>query len=314
MMNINRRSIATILIFTNMALVLLACEIVTEPMPGSIETPQSVYIAAQATLASGQNEMMELSHQATLVSLNMGQAANTAAQTTMDYNQRQLMELSIRGTEISQNIAQAAATQQFIIEQTQMAWNSTASAQSQAATATFSTYILNITQTAQAQGILNVHAEETAQANATQTAYSLTATPWAAIQADIVRTRNEAERRVFWGELIVTPLKAILLTLVVLLLFVGGVIAYQRLMPVLGLRLRTIVSRDNDSSLPLIGGMIVDPASPHRRLTPREPHQVYLTRRSNDETPKVEIIDPSEPSVINWITEAEQKLHSDGWI
>jgi hypothetical protein len=33
----------------------------------------------------------------------------------------------------------------------------------------------------------------------------------------------------------------------------------------------------------------------------------------SDEMPQVEIIGSSEPSVTNWITEAEQKLRSNGW-
>ena len=312
-MNIIRRHITILLIFTFIVLVLSACESITAPGTGSIQTPQP-YDAAQSTLDSGQSQMMELSHQATVVSLNMEQAANAAAQATLDYNQQQMMELAYQATAVSLNMAQAAATQQFITEQTQMAWNTTATAQSQAASATYSAYILNVTQTGQAQAILDVHTAHTAQANATQTAYSLTATPWAAIQADIVRTRNEAERRAWWGEYVVTPLKVILITLVVLLLIVGGVMAYQRLMPVLELRLRTIISRDNNNPLLLIDGMIVDPAPPHRRLTQGEPHQATITRRSNVDTPQVEITDPSEPSVINWITEAEQKLRTNGWI
>jgi hypothetical protein len=206
--------------------------------------------------------------------------------------------LAYQATAVSLNMAQAAATQQFITEQTQMAGNATTTAQSQAATANYSAYIQNVTQTAQAQAILDVQATHTAQANATQTAYSLTATPWAALQADIIRTQNETERRAWWDEFIVTPLKVILLTLVVLLLIVGGVMAYQRLMPVLELRLRTI-SRENDSPMLLVDGMFVDPDPSHLRLP-------------SDETPLVEIIGPSEPSISNWITEAEQKLRTDG--
>jgi hypothetical protein len=34
----------------------------------------------------------------------------------------------------------------------------------------------------------------------------------------------------------------------------------------------------------------------------------------SNETPQVEIIDPAEPSVTNWITEAEQKLRANGWL
>jgi len=323
----NKRRIATMMTLTLMVLALMACESATPVGPGWLYayptfTPsplsgfnqEAAYVAAQATLAAGQGEMMELSHQATVVSLNMQLAANAAAQTTMDYNQRQLMELSIRGTQVSQNMAWAAATQQFITVQTQMAWNATATAQSQAVTATYSASILNITQTAQAQAILDVQATQTAQAYATLTAYPLTATPWAALQADILRIRNESRRRAWWGEFVVTPLKVILLTMVVLLLIVGGVMAYRRLMPALELRLRTI-SRDNDSPLLLVDGMTGDPDPPHRRLTRwvllRQPNP---PQHPSGETPQVEFIGPSEPSVTNWITEAEQKLRSDGWI
>ena len=301
-MNRIKRRITTILLLPFLAVALLACEDSAIP-PGTgyyMETPQPVYAAAQATLDYGQIQMEELSHQATVVGLDKAQAANAVAQTTLDYNQRRMMELAYQATAVSLNMAQAAATQQFIAEQTQMAWNTTATAQSQAATANYSAYVLSVTQTAQAQAILDVQATQTAQAQATQTAYSLTATPFAAIQAEIVRTRNEADRRALWGEFVVTPLKVILLTLAVLLLMVGGVMAYRLLMPVLELRLRTIWSDENDSPKLLVDGMFVDPAPP-RRLP-------------GDETPHVEIVGPSEASVTNWITEAEQKLRTDGWI
>ena len=128
-----------------------------------------------------------------------------------------------------------------------MAWNATATAQSQAATAIIRLHTKR-PQTAQAQAMLDVQATQTAQANATQTAYSLTATPLAAIQAGIVE-HARIERRAWWEEFVVTPLKVILITLVVLLLIVGGVLAYRRLMPVLELRLRTI-SHDNENRGP----------------------------------------------------------------
>jgi hypothetical protein len=367
----NKRRILTMLIFTFTALLaLMACESINVPVgTGPIQTPQP-YAAAQSTLVYGQNQLEELSHQATLVGLDMDQAVIAAEQATLVYNQRQMTELAYQATMVSLNMAQAAATQQFIIEQTQMVWNTTANAQSQAATATYSAYSLNVTQTAQAQAVLERHAAETAQsisttqqfitqqtqaawnamstaqsqaatvtysayifnitqtaqaqevrdvqatniaqANATRAAYSLTATPWAAIQAEIVRTRDEAERRALWGEFVITPLRVFLITVVVLLLILGGVVAYWRLMPLLELRLRTIISRANDSPLLLIDGMIADP--PYRQLPSSEPRQAYTPRTSNDETPQVEIIGPSEPSIINWITEAEQKLRSDGKI
>jgi len=369
-MNIFKRLLTLILFLTFIALALLACESFYAPVTGSIETPQP-YAAAQSTLDYGQSQIEELSHQATVVGMEMDQAVNAAEQATLDYNQRQMMELAYQATAVSLNMAQAAATQQFISEQTQMVWDATANAQSQAATATYSAYSLNVTQTAQSQAILDVHAVETAQAlaatqqfdteqtqiawnaeataqsqaatatyaayilyvtqtaqsqaildiqtthtaqaNATLTAYSLTATPWAAIQADIVRTRNEAERRALWGEFVVTPLKVILVALVVILLIVGGVMAYLRLMPVLELRLRTI-SRYNDSPLLLVDGKIIDLEPPYRQLMQRGLRLLKRPQLPSDGTPQVEIVGPSEPSVINWITEAEQKLHSDGRI
>lgn len=319
----NKRLIAMIVIFT-LVLVLMACEMVTPPRPGTplayqtlISGPydqEAAYAAAQATLVSGENEIMELSRQATIASLNMDQAANVAAQATLDTYLRQLMELSIRGTEISQEMAWAAATQQFIIEQTQLAWIAITTAQSQAATATYSTYILNVTQTAQVQAILDLQTTYTAQAYATQTAYSLTATPFAALQAEIVRARNESDRRALWGEFVVTPLTVILITLVIVLLIMGGVLAYRRFMPVLELRLRTIITRSNESSMLLVDGMIVDPDPLHHQLGQQELILLNPAQLPSDDTPPVEIIGPSEPSITNWITEAEQELRSEGWI
>ena len=311
----NKRRIVTILILTFIALTLWACENVPAPVSGSFETPQpaNAYAAAQATLDYGQSQIKQLDQQATVVGLEMAQAAQAAAQSTLDNNQRQLMELSIQATEVSLNMARAAATQQFIVDQTQMVSNATATAQSQAATATYSAYILSVTQTAQALAVLDVQRTSAAQARDTLRSYSMTATPQAALQAEIVRSRNESNRRAWWGEFVVTPLKLILITLVFLLLILGGVLAYRRLMPVLELRLRTIW-RDNDSPLLLLDGRSLDSASPGRRLPRWGLHLLEPSQPPSDEIPQVEIIDPAEPSVINWITEAEEKLRSDGWI
>jgi hypothetical protein len=98
--------------------------------------------------------MMELSHQATSVGLEIAQSADATAQSKLDENQRRMMELAYQSTLISQNMAQAASTQQFIREQTQISLGTTATAQSSAATAYYSAYVMNVTQNAQyAQGI-----------------------------------------------------------------------------------------------------------------------------------------------------------------
>jgi hypothetical protein len=247
---------------------------------------------------------MDLSQRATMVSLDISQAADAAAQSAYDENQRKLVELAIQANEISQNMANAAATQQFITGQTQIANNAAVFAQSQAATQ-------SAAQTAQAQAMLVAQATQTAQAYATQTAYSLTATPWAVLQANNLRIQRETERRALWDEFVVTPLKVILIAMIVLLLILGGVMAYRQLMPVLELRLRTI-SRDNDGPLYLVDGLILDAGPRHHQLSQRELRLLNHSRSSDDETLEVEIIGPSEPSIINWINEAEQKLHSAG--
>ena len=184
---------------------------------------------------------------------------------------------------------------------------------SEASTAAYSAYVLSVTQTAQAQSVLDVQANQTAQMNATQAAYSLTATPWAAIQADMARTRNETERRAWREEFVDTSLKVVLMALIVLLLIVGGVLAYQRLMPLLELRLRTN-SRYNDRPLLHVKGMIVDPDPPHHRVGLRQLRLLNHLRLPSNGTPHVETIDSSEPFIANWITEAEQKLRTDSRI
>jgi hypothetical protein len=60
--------------------------------------------------------------------------------------------------------------------------------------------------------------------------------------------------------------------------------------------------------------MIVDPDSPHHGLTQQELRLLKHPPLPSDNGVQVEIIDSSEPSITNWITEAEQKLRSDGWI
>jgi len=303
-MKIIGRRIATLLILTFLSLALLACEMdPAAPVIVSFDTPQP-YAAAQSTLEYGQRQMEELSHQATMVGWNLAQAANAAEQATLEYNQRQMMELAYQATAVSLNMAQAAATQQSIA-------NAAAIAQSQAATATYSAYIRNITQTAQAQAILNVRATQTAQAIAALTAIPLTITPLAETQAAILFEQRKYERQSNWGELI-TPLMIILTTLVIVLLIVGGVSAFRRFMPVLEFRMRNPGENGDQSDLILIDGMIVDLDARHRRLTPSEPNQAYLPQLQDEEMPLVEIIGPSEPSIINWITEAEQKLRADG--
>jgi hypothetical protein len=309
--SMNKRRIAAITIISLLVVALMACDsndpldsrnssiyatITPAYLAGLNQAPE--YSAAQATLAAGQNQIAELSHQATTVSLSQDQAANAAAQATLNYNERQLLELSIRETEVSQNMAWALATQQYIAEQTQAVWNAAATAQNQAAEATYAAYALNVTQTVQAQANLAIQANLTAQANATQAAYSLTATPLAMMQADVTRFRNETLRRAWWEEFIVTPVKLALIILIVFLFLVGVIMTYRLLMPVLMFRMSGLAS-NAASPLLLLDGNFVD-------IVPTPPQLPKI------KPPQVDIVDSTEPSVVNWITEAELKLRTNG--
>lgn len=310
-----RRMVVLLILITLLTLILASClsgpwvmDVYPTYTPAPFYTPlpffdikqEAEYAGSQATLAAGQNEIADLAYQATLVSLDMAQAAKLAAQTTLDYNQRRLMELSIQGTAVSQNMAQAAATQQFFADHTQAIWNATAAAQSQASTATYDAYNLHVTQTAQVQSLLDVQSTQVAQSSADKRAYELTTTPWAAAQAEIAQINDESARQSWWKDFVFTPLRAILFTTIILLVILGGAVAYWRLMPVLELHLRTLTYTNNNPVV-LLEGTSVDAAS----YTPQ-------SQLLNEINPTVEVVGPTEPSVVNWITEAEQKLRANG--
>jgi cobalamin biosynthesis Mg chelatase CobN len=197
--------------------------------------------------------------------------------------------MSNQATVVNLEMAQAAATQKKILEQSQNA--STAEAfvlvqaateQSQSAAATLSAYNVSVAQTAQAQAILDTQSAQTAEANATQTAFSLTATPLAALQADIARAKIEADTAARWQAYVVTPVKIGLWILGSLLLILAAGMAFRWLTTV------------------------IDPVSLPAPLLVLRP--LIKPRIKRDENSQVEIVGPSEPSVINWIAEAEKQL------
>jgi hypothetical protein len=302
-----KQRFVTMMILPLMILVLMACDTVYVPVTGSdrtvlLETPQPV-LDAQATLVSGQSELMDLSHQSTVVSLNIDQAANAVAQTTIDANQRRLMELSIRGTEVKKDMDRAAATQQAFSKQTQVVLNSTSTAESQAATAAYSVYVIQVNQTAQAQGILDGQVAQTAQAVAAMTAYPLTATPYAGTQAALLMQQYDREQQSFVDRVAI-PMIPFLAVLVLVLFVVGIVLAYRRFMPAPWSR-RYLTERRNLQPGPLIiQGEVVPRKNPWlHRVNPSS--QV-------DRTVSVEIADASEPLVAHWIAEAEYQAALKG--
>ncbi|HUF39636.1 MAG TPA: hypothetical protein VMN57_14020 [Anaerolineales bacterium] len=217
--------------------------------------------------------------------------SNTHAQSTLDRGRNELDELAHEGTAVSIEMAKAAATQQAIQEETRLASNAEAFAINQAATdqslaaaATESAYYLIVTQTAQAQAILDAQAAQTAQANATGTAFSLTATPLAALQADLARRQEETDRVARWETYFVAPMKVALWFVAGFLVIGGAFLAYRWLML---------------SPIPVL-----------QPIKQRALKLIQPVRPRKAGTLRVEIVGPSDPSVVNWIAEAEKELRN----
>jgi hypothetical protein len=364
-MNITRQRIATMLILTFMAQMLLGCASMAaatpefSPAPGHaalappvIESPNPAYAFAQATMDVGQSQLLDLSRKRTKVSLDMSQAANSAALSTQDYNQRQKMDLDYQATVVSLNIAQAAATQKFIAQQTKIARDAAAAAQSSADVATQSARLVNGTQTAQAQAIvdaqvaqtdqalagltaypitatflanernvtetsqaqviLNAQEEQTAQAIAVLTANPLTATPLAAAKAALLMQEYDREQQSFVDR-VVTPLIPILATLDILLFILAIILAYRRFISMPQPR-RFRIASVNVTPRPLlmIDSVIEDPDPSLRPIIPSELIPVIPPRLESENRARVEIVNATEPPVAHWIAEVEHQLANEG--
>lgn len=360
-----RQRIATLLIFTFMAQMLMGCASAFKATPGFspatgqatpaqviVESPNPAYAMAQATMDSGQSQLLDLSRKATEVSLNMSQAANPAALSTQEYNQRQKMELDYQSTIISLNITQAAGTQKFINQQTKMASDAaavvqrTVDAATQAAylvnvtqgaraqaildaqvlqtdqaaaaltalllTATYAAFERNITETAHAQMILNVQATQTAQAVAALTAYPLTATPFAVTKAALLSQEYGREQQSFVNKVVI-PLIPILAALVLLLFILVIVMAYRRSWSMpWPRRLRFRRVDVNPSPLIMIEAVIADRDPRFHPISLSELTPANPPRLPGENELHVEIVDANEQPVAHWIAEVEQQLTPQG--
>jgi hypothetical protein len=277
-----------------------------------IASPKSANTFAQATIDMGQSQLLDLSRKATEVSLDMTQAANVAAQSTQDYIQRQKIDLDYQATVISLNIAHAAATQQFIAQETQIAGEATAFAQQRAAAATSSAHSQNITETAQAQAILNGQAVLNAQAMSSLTAYPLTATPFAATQAALLLQQYDREQQSFVDRVVV-PLIPIVAVLDLLLLVLVILLAYRRFNPLPWLpRLRIARANVNPSPLIMIDGKLTDPEPRLYQVIPSELTPANPPPLPGVNMAHVELMNASEPPVAHWIAEVEHQLDTEG--
>jgi len=319
-MNVARRRFGIWLILALMAQLLLGCTDLSSTNPEYsdtnliVESPNSDYFSAQATIDSGQSQLLDLSYKATQVSLEMAQAANAAAELTQEFIQRQKLDLDYQATIVSRNITQAAATQQFILQQTQIAVDATAVAQNNAATAAQSAYLVSVSGTAQAQAILDARIMQTNQAVAAMTAYPMTATPFAMTQAALLMQQYDREQQSF-KDRVVAPLLPFLVILVLFLFILLATLFFLRIIPMPWSR-RLRIAAGNGHSLPVttVDGVLADRDPGFDSSITYDLPSPNPPGLSGQKIVYVEIVDPSEPPVAHWIAEVEQQMDERGGI
>lgn len=316
-MNKSRQWIVSLGLLIFMAQMLMGCESYPLATPavssssGIIASPNPAYNFAQATMDSGQSQLLDLSRKATQTSLDMAQAANDSALSTQEFNRRQKMDLDYQSTVVSMNITQAAATQQFIIEKTNVAMEATAAAQSIAATASQSAYLLNVSQTSQAQAILDTQIAQTSQAVIALTAYPLTATPFAKTQAALYAEQRQRDWQLFFDREIL-PSIPILAAIALVMFIIIVVMIYRRSQLVTWLRpLHIARFKKGPSPLTVINGVIVDRDPRLDRMNASELIPANLPRLPGENSIHVEIVDATKPPVAQWIAEVEQQLAAE---
>lgn len=317
-MNKTFQRIISILILTFLALMLVGCADTLAnpsdfaPDPGKIDSVDPAYVYSQATIEAGQRQLLDLSIKATEIQLNMEQAEDAAALSTLENAQRQKLEMDFQATLVSQNIAEAAATQEFLTQQTGVAMEATAEAQSHAATITQLAYQAVGTQTAQAQVILDSRVQQTAQAVAALTAYPLTATPLAVTQAALLMEQYDREQQSFLDQL-VKPLLPFAVFFI-LILFIGLIVIANRRatrpLPWLP-RLRDRRVNDISKQTRIIDGVEVS----HNRLE-HEPFQSEgtlpdVSYSAADNPVRIEIVNATEIPIAQWVSEVESRLDAE---
>lgn len=359
MAKFNLRFVGLILLASTMLMVVGCSDDVNSasgyPFPSSIsspdlnfiETPDSAYANAQATKDAGQNQLLDLSHRATQVSLDISQTEVASSQSNLETDQRQKIEFDNQATAISLHIDRAAATQEFISAETKTALSSTQQAQNVAATATYSEELIRVTQTAQAQSILNaqirqtaqagailtaypmtatsiaqmksatetvqaqelsvVQASQTAQLNATSTVYPLTATPLAVTQAALLMQEYAQEQKAF-NDRILSPLIPFLALFFVLIIIMGILLIYMGFIrSPWQRRMRSPRVDSRPSSLLLIDGVISDYHPQQQRRNPRR-GVVNGSKHANHNSAQVNIQNANEPPLSDWIADVENRL------
>lgn len=201
--------------------------LLTACVPYTPTDPYSQKALAEGAIQATQAALNERSFAATLEAARTAQAA----QAEID-----LLQAQAQGTRQALEVGQlqAEGTRQAAIYQ------ATTTAQASYATATSNAALL-----------------------ATSQAYPAQATVTQAALNEIARLDRQREMQAQWGALVI-PLQALLPSLLwftlLTLAVLGAVLAYQRLMPVLEMRLRTISRGDGVDPLFLFPDLLVDPS------------------------------------------------------
>jgi len=318
-MNKSIQRIISFLILTFLALMLVGCTDTLAnppgiaPNSGNNGSVDPNYAYSQATIEAGQRQLLDLAIKATEIKQNMDQAEDASALSTLEYEQRQKLELDFQSTLVSQNIAKAAATQEFFVQQTDVAMQATAVAESHAATITQLAIQANANQTAQAQMNLDARVQQTGQAVAALTAYPLTATPFAVTQAALLVQQYDREQQAFLDRVVV-PLLPYVAAIILLLFIMLVVFANRRTtrpIPWL-LRLRERPGRGQIQPSRIIDGVEVNPNRLENEAFQSEPI-IANTPHLPDENPaRIEIVNAAEIPIAHWVNEVERRLAAEG--
>jgi hypothetical protein len=335
-MSTTGRQITVISIFTLMLAVLVGCATNNTTIVVATSTPIFIpassnpdFSLAQATVDSGESQLADIDRQSTQVSLNMTQAVNAALMATQSVDQGTKADLAFEATSVSQNITQAVRTQQFLAQQTRLASQVTATAQSAAVAATQLVFVVQVTQTAQNQALLNTQTvqamavtntriaqtqavvntfvEQTRQAVLAVTAYPLTATPLAKTQAAALAQEYNQEQQNFIQK-IVSPLIPILAVIDLVLFVLVIVFAYRKLIPLPLLRILGF-SRGNDGPRPF---RMIDVAFADYVPRPPEAGPAPASAPVDEESIQIDIVNAAEPPYNHWIAEVEHQLDVEG--
>jgi hypothetical protein len=181
--------------------------------------------------------------------------ASTAAQATLEAGQVQAQSLAIQSSLVALNLTQAVATENHFLQQTVHAQDATATAREQA-------FLSSLTETAVAVQAQAVQATQTANTAQTATAWPQTAIPLEATQQAVIAQTESAQRRAQWEQILI-PLQVTFFSLlgfvILILLVLGGVGAYRRLLPALEMRLRAFRRGPHDAPLIFLDEWIIDP-------------------------------------------------------